>query len=307
MKTTKLIILITLLTCTPIIVNAQFFVELNTGYAAPINFLGYDNKKQWHTSNYRYYDNTQGIDSSYYILNKFNMGNGLFLNGEFGYKLNDRFEFSLKIAYLNNYNLNFAYNPFTRETVREGYTYWAEDSISSLYSFNKEYSFYGKRLSFIPKVSYLFIYNKITIQPSLGFSISYITLYKNTELNIESIDKDSYSSYNSIEKLVWKEYFKKNNHFGAYLSLAVLYEINPKIDLKFGFESNLLLASQIENGIQYYYSRQYELNDELMVNSVDNDEQTSATDKEYFNFNTLNFSLGIRYTFGTSQNMKEDN
>ena len=269
MKTTRLFITLALITISPIIVNAQFFAEINTGYAAPINFLGYNHNKHWQTNDYRYYDYMQGIDTSYYVYNKFNMGNGSFLNGELGYHFNNKLEFSLNVYFLNNNEFDVFYNSFTRETVRMSNQYFEDDSTSSFSSFSKEYSYFGKRLSFSPMGSYTFSFNKFRIQPSLGLSISYITLYRNTTLNTNYIDTDNHFENKRIEKEEWKEYFKKNHHLGVNLSISTFFKLNQSTELKFCIESNLLLASQIDEGIQYYYSHYYELNNEVLINSVE--------------------------------------
>ncbi len=44
MKTLKSITLLVIVIISPIIAKSQFFVELNTGYAAPLSFIKYNDK-----------------------------------------------------------------------------------------------------------------------------------------------------------------------------------------------------------------------------------------------------------------------
>jgi hypothetical protein len=291
MKTTKLILILTLLTISPQLVNSQFFVELNTGYAAPLNF-----ESPWHVSSYKYFDNMKDVDTSFYVFNKFNMGNGLFLNGEFGYHLKNNLEFSINTYYLNNNKFDVFYNSYTREIVRESNQYFEDDTTYAFSFFDKKYSYYGKLLSFSPMLSYSFEINKFCIQPSLGLSLSYIALYRNITLNSQSIDSCIYFVNKRVIKEERRELFKKNNHLGANVAISTFYKLNQRLELKFRIEGKLFLDNMIVDGIQYYYSHLYKLNDKEIIN-VEDETKVSSVEDDYYNFNTVNFSLGIRYYF----------
>ncbi len=103
----------------------------------------------------------------------------------------------------------------------------------------------------------------------------------------------------SIKHKLWKEYYIKNNHLGAYMSLSTCYQLTNKIELKFNVELNAFLGFYVEKGTQYYHLDYYKINDEIIKNNIDTENYTiPSTRPEYYNFNTLNFSLGIRYYFG---------
>ncbi len=293
MKTLKSITLLVIVVIFPIIAKSQFFVELNTGYATPLSFIKYNDYKHLQANTYEYRNNVERIDTSYSIFQKFNMGTGVFINSEFGYRLNNNLEFSLGFYYLDNNKFGAFYTPFNRNISR--YSHFASEETDNYFYGTFDNYFYSKRLSFSPNIAYSFIFNRFRIQPALGLSISYITLYRNAILNSTS---NNNLGKNYIRQLEKRTGFKKNNHIGANFSVSTFFELNQKIEFKFSIVSCLFLNSEIQKKTQYYYSHYERLNGEVVINIVDKDVfDLSSNEKEYFNLNTLNFSIGVRYYF----------
>ncbi len=303
MRTKNNILLITTIFFMLNTVNAQFFAEINTGYAAPFHSLPKGIYKTRHSNYYRYYDNTQEIDTSYFKPNKkFNMGNEAFIDGAIGYKLNNKWSFSINVMYLNNYDYNIFYKPFSSEMVIK--TFFFEEERYSIcpnsFTWNRKYIFYGERFSLIPKVSYFLEKNKFRFETSVGISLSYLTLYRNIESDSESITSNIFGKSHRITSEIWKEYYTKNNHVGAYMALSTYYQLTDKIELKLSAELNGLLDFHVATGTQYYYERYYEYNGNIIEHTIDTElYEVNAPDftKEYYNFSTINFSLGVRYYF----------
>ncbi len=188
-KLKEIFLIIVIIVNVSVVAKAQFFVEINTGYAAPLYYVGHSKIHETNLpSYYRYYDNTLNIDTSYYTQSKFNMGKGVLIGGELGYKLNrSNWAFSINFLYLNNKDIDFFYEPFNREIVKETVLFYNEDDEYYFANSNKSYSYYGERFTLTPKVSYFLIRNKFSFELSAGVSFSYFTLFRDIELNEEHI------------------------------------------------------------------------------------------------------------------------
>ena len=299
MKTTQLILLLTLLlTISPQLVKSQFFVELNTGYAAPV-YLGYlKNNETNFPNNFRYYDNSKGIDTSYTTYNKVNMGSGVLFGSKFGYKFKKNWLVSVNCAYLNNYKVNLFYTPFSTETLRQSNSYY-ENGEYILYNYHKQTFYSGARLSLIPSITYRGLLNdKFGFESSLGFSLSYLCLYRDIEVSTKSIFGYGNIKNSDLNKTVYKEYYKKDNYCGAFLSVSFIYLISNNFELNINAELNCSSGFSVKRGEQYYQLEYREVNDKVFLNNEDLSKlDLPSTLPEYYNFNTVNFSLGIRYYF----------
>lgn len=299
MKNTNLLLVVTLvLLILPHIVKAQFFAEINTGYAAPLYYLGYSKINETNFPNsYRYYDNSANIDTSYITYSKYNMGNDMLFGAILGYKIKNNWLISINCNYLNNYKYNIFYKPFTTETLRQSNSFY-ENEEYSLYTYHKQKFYYGKRFSLTPSISYRILNNKFGFESSLGLSLSYLTVYRNIEITEETINGYTDFESSNLKSSVYKEYYNKNNHFGILFSLAFLYQISNNLELHINTQLNALSGFFVDSGTRYYQSNYLQI-DGVVIENIENLNELDipSTRPEYYNFNTLNFSLGIRYYF----------
>lgn len=298
MKTTRLFITLALLTISPIIVNSQFFVEISTGYAAPLYLTGdherYDNM---------FRDIFTFDNETTFITKKYNMGNGIFIGGGLGYKNKGAFSFSLDGFYLNNYIVPFAYNSFQNVTEGENHYTTSEGNalVTNTYCFI--YSYYGKRLTITPKIGVFHHFNSFTVELNLGLSLSSIKIYQIANKAI----KTTYEPENEdgVFQKEWthliKECYQKNILVSPYLSLQVNYSINSDISLFSSISWSPLIQFYATNAWQYYDEETSKENGSLIYSAIDdNTIDIDATNQKYYNLSSLNFSLGIRYYFNNN-------
>ncbi len=165
---------------------------------------------------------------------------------------------------------------------------------------NVSNAYYGRRLSFTPKISYNIIHSdKLKFQAGLGISLSYLKLFKESNKDFHIVE----SSYNYSGERIEKEKqfisYSKNNRINSYISLAVYYKLNPKLEIKICSEYNSFLVGKFSGGTQYYYSRYYEVDGEVIEDIEDNKPVSNQSlIEQYANFNALNVLVGLRVNLG---------
>ncbi len=102
-------------------IQAQFYIEFNTGYAAAMYFPDYNRFKNRLPSTYTNFNSIENIDTTTYVYNRFNMGNGMLFSTEFGFAFTEKFEVSLNSQYINNKDIRFFYKPFIQEQNTESF------------------------------------------------------------------------------------------------------------------------------------------------------------------------------------------
>ncbi len=279
-------------------IQAQFYIEFNTGYAAAMYFPDYNRFENRLPSTYTNFNSIENIDTTTYVCNRFNMGNGMLFSTEFGFAFTEKFEVSLNSQYINNKDIRFFYKPFIQEQNTE--SFYEEEGCSSQYNLNVSNAYYGRRLSFTPKISYNIIHSdKLKFQAGLGISLSYLKLFKESNKDFHIVE----SSYNYSGERIEKEKqfisYSKNNRINSYISLAVYYKLNPKLEIKICSEYNSFLVGKFSGGTQYYYSRYYEVDGEVIEDIEDNKlVSNQSLIEQYANFNALNVLVGLKVNLG---------
>lgn len=99
----------------------------------------------------------------------------------------------------------------------------------------------------------------------------------------------------------FKYEFSKNNHLSGYFAFATYFSVSPNLDVKISAELNGFLGFYATEGTQYYFSQTSTENNIVTGFSEDKNYYDVSSsydlDIEHYNFNTLNFSFGIRYSF----------
>jgi hypothetical protein len=288
-------------------VNAQFYIELNTGYAAPIYYTG-ENKsyEQAYPHEYTY------TDTSFTEYRKYNMGNGLSFGSTLGYKAKNGLTFGLDLFYLNNKDMNFLYNNFSHDRNMR-YIWGLNEDRPEAYSKDEQYAnYYSSRISLTPQIGYVFNIKHAFLEVFAGVSLSDVIVYRFHIGDSEAVspyfneDPNDLSYY--LRYTEWKTKYNKkliSPSFGIKYSLPLFknFSINSEVTV---FP---LLSFDRNEGLFYYYSileikGDVETFQEWTYDRRDRVPQ--GVPLERFNLNSINFSLGVRYTFGSSKDTKED-
>ena len=299
--------------------NAQFFVELGSGYAMPIKnidwladksdygtFYGYDNP---YTQEYIYEGKT---------ISRLNTTNGIFFSGELGYRFKKNFVLSLNFQYLNSNMIKPLY---------KGINYYSDfTKIDNLVEHNnniyyKEFNYIttiniksGRYFSFSPKFSYIFTYKKLEIQPSIGFSYINSTAFcesiqKSTEKHyalscIDNIISDTIIMNNYTGSLEYKIKYCSPLLFSAYFSLGFSYKFNKNISAFFLTEFNGLIITDCAISAGKILYQKVTQDDQTIYESnkiIEGLPGFARREKHGPGYTNVNFSIGVRYTFNKKQ------
>ncbi len=288
-------------------VNAQFYIELNAGYAAPVYYTG-ENKSYEQAYPHKYTYN----DTSFTEYRKYNMGNGLSFGSNIGYKAKNGLTFGLDIFYLNNKDVNFLYNNFSHERNMR-YTWDLNEDRPENYGKYEQYdNFYSSRLSLTPQVGYVFNIKHAFLEVFAGVSLSDVTVYRFSIVESEDVfpyfnnDPNNLSYY--FRRIVKKSKYNKkliSPSFGIKYSL-LLYK---NFSINSGVTVFPLLSFDRNEGLIYYIS-DLEIRDDVETFQVWTDDRLDMVPQgvplERFNLNTINISLGLRYYFGNTKNNGND-
>ncbi|MGC9331974.1 MAG: hypothetical protein ACP5DZ_08895 [Bacteroidales bacterium] len=305
MKTNKLLFIMAILAITPTIAKSQFFAELNAGYAAPMYFMGDHERHEVMFRDELIYNN-----DTTYITNEYNMGNGIFMSGSFGYKSKGLFIFSIKAYYLNNHLLPLAYNSFQNVVKGEyeyTYNYYGSKTVTNIYDI--VYSYYGERISFTPNIGMYYDISSLSVQLNLGFTISSLKIYQISDKMLKTFYEPE--NEEGISQKYWrqvlKECYKKDIKISPYISTQVNYSISPSISLFSSISWNPFIHFYADYGWQYYYEEKLVEDGDLFYNNVDkNVKDIDETNQKYYNLSSLDLSIGLRYYFGSTKNNGND-
>ena len=279
--------------------NAQFFSGFSIGYAFPKYYSGtakmYNLDFNSFTNTYDHTNNSITEEGNRETC-RFNVGDGFFIAGELGYKINKHYSVSINFSYLNNYkfkNFDYAFERrviFINHDLDSGYNslnefvYYPDDSTAKFITF-----FYGKKMIFSPNISYNFSEKKFSPEISVGVSISKLTIFRE--------HSEYYLTSRPLKDLFIKTETKYNKTlFTPYLSLAVNYRINENLSLRFNSELRSFLNFYADEGIQYFYCRSVSWPIQDMYNIEDKNEHPAPSSRpERYNLNSFDFSIGLRY------------
>ena len=266
----------------------QLFARIDGGYSFPVY-----NKNLHHN----FSDYYQIVDNSYssrkWVDHKFNVGTGINLNGEIGYRLKEKFNFSLRFSYLNNKSKD-GYNEFAN---RKGYYSTVfSDSVQFIYSVTNVIENYNSKvINFTPKISYCFFHSKKLIpEVAVGLSIYNFTIYR----------CDNYDNYKELSDIstsipdtllhtnTFKYMYFKNYYLRPYLSISVNYKINENIIFLINTSYHKLIF-KADKMVQYYS----EYNSNYYASVIDKNEYEKELPNEYFNLSNLEINFGLKYYF----------
>ncbi|MFO7790828.1 MAG: hypothetical protein R6V32_09670 [Bacteroidales bacterium] len=288
-------------------VNAQFYIELNTGYATPVYYTG-ENKSYEKAYPHKYTYN----DTSFTEYRKYNMGNGLSFGSTIGYKAKNGLTFGLDVFYLNNEDMNFLYNNFSHDRNMR-YTWGLNEDRPEAYSKDEQYAnYYSSRISLTPQVGYVFNIKNMFLEVFAGVSLSDVTVYRIFIGESEHLSHDYSNDPNDLiyyfRRIVKKSKYNKklvSPSFGIKYSLPLF----KNFSINSGVTVFPLLSFDRNEGLLYYVS-DLEIRDDVETFQEWTDDRPDMVPQvgplERFNLNSINISLGLRYTFGSTKNQGND-
>lgn len=283
-----------------ITVFSQFFIETEIGYAIP------SNKTKFYNADIISVDNRiENVYDAEIIPIKFSIIQSPFLNISCGYKVN-KWEVALGFSYGDNksikgFNRNNSYL-IDRSII------WGNDGDDRIFNIRiiENHSYYTKGYYLFPGISYLFAIKHITIQPLLGVSFRSLSIYETytRESTTFVLDSPEEESPNYVtQRYNYKSSFSNNfsNMFAIWSGLQISYNLNNNLDLSCKIKCSLGNYYRVTERTQTSYEKEFMGN----IQEFDDNEYIYVTDK-LFDTNTLNFSIGIRYTFYQSNNKAKD-
>jgi len=272
--------------------NAQFYTQVNAGYGFPIinsnviaQFYIYD------ADIFIYEDCTNtGIEQKSYKKDKIPISKSIFVFNETGYILNKKWGFSVNTQYYNNYFTKIF--PVTSTINIFGYR---QDTLNNTGKITSNY--YASQLSITPQFSYYLNFNKLSYIISLGYTMAFIKIYETEEKNNEILN-------NSI----YKYYYKKEIEYtgkmlnSVTLSNSLIYKLSNKISFLFTVSFTPIQFTP-STATQTYYYEDY-VSEQGNVSHIIEYTEKKDLEMNYnltFDMSNLNFSLGIRYTFGKKE------
>ena len=279
-----------------IVLKAQMYTQFDIGYKLPL----YEKNDTW---------TDEIIGSGEYSSHKksinFSAFAGAKINIKTGYILKNKFQFELGFSYFNNYKLQMSNN---NKTIYDSLnTEPLAYPNPSYFHLIEETSYSSKYYSFNPSIAYITSVNKFSFTFLLGSSFRYVTIYKN--FNSEVKTNESYwteSTSNTYEYYsIVEEYFPTDLNIVFYSGIGVFYSFTDKISMAFNINFPLYSPEIIfpDKKTKYYSNFEAFENGELTYNEEKTEEEElDNPDNFSFNTKTINFSLGIRYTFRKTSN-----
>jgi len=309
MKNKSIISLLLIIVSTGI--QAQFFVEFNSGYAKGINNKKYFEKENSYT-NKDYYK----LDTSNY--SQYNLAQGFFIEPRVGYKINNWLSASVGFYYNNNYKWNAYANNFGYENTS---TTFSNDSGTTLILVDKiqyKAEFSSKTIGFTPKLTLYKKISNIEIGLSLGMLISKTIIYNNNDTllsrNFIDATEDGYyynleSGYRSITQETNSRSTLSSNYIVTLLyGVNFIYHINN--NFSFGLEvnyCNLIIEPDKKTTFYSFYEKKDKSygGSSNIITEEDTTETVSETNGNVYGMNNLQFTFGIRYTFGKKEKIEK--
>ncbi len=300
----KKLITILLFVFTIVNIQAQLYIEFNSGYAKGINNKKYFEKENSYT-NKDYYN----LDTSNY--SQYNLAQGFFVEPRVGYKINNWLSASVGIYYNNNSKWN-AYANTIKHFDNDEYIdmIYVSDSgqNASLNHSCFSTSFSSKTISINPEVSFNKQIKNFNIKLNLGVSIYSTNIFCTIDTNKTNYNSSLILTVDSLYEPEVKTVVTKTHKFNYYNN----YNVAFRVGLEFNYLINnnfSILAKMYFNNIefipnkreQFYYSKEvvFQDKDNILSSYTELDEvvKQETIDGDLFGMNTLQFSFGIRYIF----------
>lgn len=290
----KKIIFIVLYLSFSITVFSQFFMETEIGLALPLDKTKLDNVDIISVED--------RINNVYEVVVnpiKFSIIQSPVLTFSSGYKLKN-WEMSLSFSYCDNKSIQ-SFNKNNSYLIDRSII-WGNDGDDRIFNMRiiENHSYYTKGYYLFPGVSYLFAIKHITIQPILGVSFRILSVYETytRESTTYVLDSPEEAAPSFItQRYNYKSSFSNNfsNMFALWSGLHISYHINDNLDLSCKIKCSLGNSYRVTDRVQTLYEKEFMEN----IEETDNNEYIDVTN-QFFDTNTLNFSLGIRYYFNNN-------
>jgi hypothetical protein len=282
-------------------VFSQWFAELSTGYAmSTMNGARIHNNIE---TTYDYIENQTRIEN---YPTRFTIIQSPFVQITGGYNFN-KIALKLDLAYHDNITIN---NVNTSNVYyRKDITIWNNEE--EYYFKNivlRNYFFYIQKSSLTPAISYSFKFsNHFVLKPEIGLTFKWLKIYEkyvreSETFKIDSGETNSVGYVSSTYNYHYPFAPDLNNLLSFNSGISVTYIINNKFSIWSKANYNLGKMYEVTKKIQTYFKEENEDGDVLeSSNSVD-----TYSSSLRFNVNTVNISLGLRYTFGSTKNQGND-
>ena len=291
--------------------KSQFYTQLNFGYNAPIY------KKTNEFVNITKYESTsERVKTETTERAKINLSQGINVGLSGGYIYKNKYQFQLGVNYLNNNKFEQNNNSVVFDSVYIDDVYPIN---SYLFTQETEIRTYSSKIIIInPSFTYLKQFKKFTAGVKIGLSAQYVTIYEEYEKNFISLDSSKNtssqleleSSYNidSLYKYEYPSQFYFNLCAGVSLAYNFTKNISAFVNVNIPL-TNYIYTANSDKKTQYYskftsdiydennYSYNEEPHRSKMVEDSEKHEIENTNNYKFYS-RAINFSIGVRYTFG---------
>jgi hypothetical protein len=279
----------------------QWFAEAGYGIALPI-----------HTNNELY--NNYTIMSDVFThesftkkeSTKFNIIQSPFLTIKGGNMINEKLLLSLNLMYSNNEIFKINRNNTTKiEYISR--TINGTDSIESKTEYSEYY--YSKVLTISPSFAYnISLTNSLSFEPSIGVDFNLINMIRIDSSKTEQFyykSGEKFSESYIIRKNKFPFSYRFKNAFNLSTGFNILYDLNKNITFSLTGMIDIF-NTQYSPETQIIYYQKEIINEETI--KLDENEYLDEVQGLYepLFMNRYRISLGVRYTFGSSKDTKED-
>ena len=299
---TKLFFAILLISILSLKTEAQFYFEINSGYAKGINNKKHFEKEESYT-NKDYYN----LDTSNY--GQYNLAQGTFIEPKIGYNINNWLSVSVGgYCLLGNNTVNMYYNEsdefITLDFATDTQAKLTESFYNNSFSLHNLYGI-TSGINISKQIK------KIKIDFNAEIMFSKITLNYNSD-TIKTVysttgNENGYISTKTIYIDKYKYYLTNEINLSFQLGIDIYYSLTDNLFI-FGKVAYNNLQFTPNKQIQYYHysNSRYEYyrsdtheNSEVISNKEETNEIVSEKDIDghLFGMNTLKFGLGVRYIF----------
>lgn len=278
---------------------SQFFVETKIGYG-----ISTDKTRFYNVDIISVDDRINNIYNSDKIPIKFSTVQSPFVNISGGYRLK-KWEVSLGFSYCDNKTFT-SFNK-NNSFLRNRNIIWSYDGDDRIFESKSIdiYSYHSKVYYLTPEISYSFKAKQIMIKPILGMSLRHLLIYETVSkqeaqyiIGTPEEESPNYETRHYQYKYSFSNNF--NNMFDLCYGLQISYNISNNIDLSCKIKSSLRRGSTAYEKVQTLSEIEFAGN----LQGSDKNEYIYHSNR-YFDTNTLNLSIGIRYVFCKSSNNKD--
>ncbi len=291
--------------------KSQFYTQLNFGYNAPIY------KKTNEFVNITKYESTsERVKTKTTEQAKINLLQGVNIGLSGGYIYKNKYQFQLGVNYLNNNKFAQNNNSVVFDSV-----YINDVYPTHSYSFiqeTKTKTYSSKIITINPSFTYLKQFKKFTAGVKIGLSAQFVTIYEQYEKNFISLDSSKNASsqmeLESSYKIdsLYKYEYPSEFYFNLYAGVSLAYNFTKNISAFVNVNlplTNYIYTTNSDKKTQYYskftsdiydennYSYDEEPHRSKMVEDSEKHEIENTNNYKFYS-RAINFSIGVRYTFG---------